>query len=86
MAAPAANLQQNFAFKLRFESGLKVRQKSPTSPLFEWPPLFLLFFTGNYQRQTTPAPQQCSIAGGVVKERTARQRPIRAGSSARRQK
>jgi hypothetical protein len=43
MAAPAANLQQNFAFKLRFESGLKVKQKCPTSPLFKSPPLFLLF-------------------------------------------
>jgi hypothetical protein len=86
MAASAANLQHDFAFRLRFGPGLKVRQKSPTSPLFEWPPLFLLFFTGNYQRQTIAAPQKCSIAGGVVKERTARQRPIRAGSSARWQK
>jgi hypothetical protein len=52
------------------------------------PAVFAVFavFAGNYQRQTIAAPQKCSIAGGVVKERTARQRPIRAGSSARWQK
>jgi hypothetical protein len=43
MAARAANLRQNLAFRLQYESGLRVRQKCSTNPLFEWSPLFLLF-------------------------------------------
>jgi hypothetical protein len=72
------------AAKLRLQveigAGLKVRQKFSASRVFEWSPLF---FAGNYQWQTIPTPHKCLIASGVVKERTAGQRLIRAGSSAR---
>jgi hypothetical protein len=30
----------------------------------EWSPLFLLFFTGDYQRRTVSKPQESSIVGG----------------------
>jgi hypothetical protein len=39
-------------------------------------------FAGNYQRQTIPPPQKYSISGGMVKQRTAGQRPM-AGCLAR---
>jgi hypothetical protein len=34
-------------------------------------PAVFAVFAGNYQRQTIPTPQKCSIAGGVVQEKTA---------------
>jgi hypothetical protein len=49
-------------------------------------PAVFAVFAGNYQRQAIPAPQKYSIAGGGVKGRTAGQRQIGAGSSARWQK
>jgi hypothetical protein len=77
------------AAKLRLEVEIwvspTVGRVAPPAFCSNGPAVFAVF-AGNDQRQTIPAPQKYSISGGVVKERTAGQRQIRAGSSARWQK
>jgi hypothetical protein len=46
-------------------------------PLYEGDPLFLLLFTGNYQRQGGPSPQESLIFGNMAHKKTADNGPFR---------
>jgi hypothetical protein len=74
-------------FRLQVEISVGPTAGRVAAPAFcsNGPAVFAVF-AGNYQRQAIAAPQKYSIAGGVVKGRTAGQRQMRAGSSVRWQK
>jgi hypothetical protein len=63
-----------FTAKLRLQVVIRVGRYCGhvglVSLFSEEPPLFAVF-AGNYQRQTIPRPQRCSISGDVTEERTA---------------
>jgi hypothetical protein len=60
-----------FLLQVDVQVGRDQSQKCQTGPLFARLPAVFAVFAGNYQRRTTPLPQKCSTAVGIVNERTA---------------